>query len=198
MLPRTQPGKKGQRGMGGRAGRCLATPPPGGAGARLASGAFRGRGPRASPPAGPAAAAAVSGSRPWPSAPGAQPPRLAPRPGPPTEGRPGPRQLQPLRVPLLGLAGPFQTLTRSRSLVSSFCLGRRERARAPAAAAGEVCGDGAHARGRRLGAGCGRERRGAARVGAGSWGRGLGGKGPWCPWHPMTPVSDGQVFSGPV
>lgn len=149
MLLRTQPRKKRAAGDG-RARRALPgyaprPPPRGGAGARLASGAVRGRGPRASPPAGPAAVFAVSGSRPWPSAPGAQPPRLAPRPGPPTEGRPGPRQLQPLRVPLLGLATPFQSLTRSRSLVSSFCPGRRERARARSGGGGGVRGWGARA-----------------------------------------------------
>lgn len=68
--------------MGGRAGRCLATAPqPQEARERAyppgPSGALRGRGPHRSPPAGPAAAAAfaaaVSSSRPWPSAPGAQP-----------------------------------------------------------------------------------------------------------------------------
>lgn len=75
--------------MGGRAGRCLATAPQEARGGRRTAGGVRGRGPRASPPAGPAAAAAAasSGSRPWPPAPGAWPSRSAPRSGRPTGGR---------------------------------------------------------------------------------------------------------------
>lgn len=103
MLLRTQPGEKRAAGDG-RARRALpgyGPPPPQEARERACppgrSGTVRGRGPHGSPPAGPAAAAAfaaaVSGSRPWLSAQGVQPPGLATRPGPPMERRPGPRQL---------------------------------------------------------------------------------------------------------
>lgn len=176
--------------MGGRAGRCLATAPSGSAGARLASGAVRGRGPRASPPVGPAAAAAVaaavSGSRPWPSAPGAQPLRLALRPGPPTEGRPGPRQLQPRRVPLLGLAAPSQSPACSRSLVSSSCLGRRERARARSGGGGGMRGRGARAP---------EKARGWVRAGAaGSWESRRGKRGAGPGWQrAVEPLAPGDA-----
>lgn len=95
-------GKKGGGGWAGAPGVAWLRPPlPQEARERACppgrSGTVRGSGPHDSPPAGPAAAAAfaaaVSGSRPWLSAQGVQPPGLATRPGPPVERRPGPRQL---------------------------------------------------------------------------------------------------------
>lgn len=116
MLPRTRPEKKrAGGGWAGAPGVARLRPPQEARGRARPPGAFRGRGPRASPPAGPAAAAAAaaSGSRPWPPAPGARLSRSAPWPGQPTGGRrrgggprprPGPRppsRLAPAALPAL-------------------------------------------------------------------------------------------------
>lgn len=192
MLPRTRPGKKGRRGMGGRAGRCLATVPPGDAGARRTAGGRQGpwaaRLPACGarrcgcrlrlPPmaAGPGSPALALRATAWPADWGTAarrrlPPAARSAPALP----PRPDTLPALRAPALRpAAGPA---------VSSSRPGRRARARARGG--GGALGRGARAR--RRGAGLGesaggwRPREPAREAGGGALTQAAGG-----PWLPAT------------
>lgn len=201
MLPRTRPGKKREAGDGRARRALLGYSPPGGAGARRAAGGVRGRGPRASPPAGPAAAAAAasSGSRPWPPAPGAWPSRSAPRPGParrlggggaaatPARGQTrAPAPASPGRAPRApGARSPDPSWPRYLQLPPET-TGTRAR---PRWRRGRGAGTGRTRAGEESRAGWERERREASGAGAGRQGRGLdtnpewGGR-PLAPRHP--------------